>query len=106
MKTRLTNGIGDALTVEYSKTNVRIDSSCTVAKEDIAGWIEQIKSFGKLYGYEYTRSNKSWAREWKAHNVLYWWGIEPYRTRDVDLDEGETLLRRIAYLFLSFLCIK
>lgn len=104
MKAKLTNGRGGTLMVEYSRTNVHINNSYAVAKTDIPDWIEQIKSFGKLYGYEYSRSNKSWDREWKAHNVLYKWGIEPNRTKDVDLDEGETLLRRIGYFLLSIFC--
>lgn len=106
MNTKLTNGKGDTLVVKYSKTNVHIDDSYAVAKADIADWVEQIRSFGEMYGYEYDRPKSSWRREWKAHNVLYRWGVEPNRTRDVDLNEGETLARRIAYYFLSFLCIK
>ena len=41
-------------------------------------------------------------REWKAHNILYGWGIRPESTRDVDLDVGEPLWRRMAYWFLAF----
>lgn len=106
MRAKLTNGKGDILMVDYFKTNVHITSSYAVAKTDIADWVERIRSFGEMYGYEYARTKSSWRREWKAHNVLYRWGIELSRTRDVDLDEGETLLRRIVYYFLSFLCIK
>lgn len=101
MNMKLTNGKGDTLMVKYTKTNIHIYNSYAVKKSDIANWIKQIRSFGKLYGCTYMRSDKSWIKEWKAHNVLYKWGIEPDRTKDVDLNEDETLLRRICYSLLS-----
>lgn len=103
MRAKLTNGKGDVLMVDYSKTNVHVNDSYVISKADIADWVNIIKSFGKLYGYTYARSNASWIREWKAHNLLYKWNIEPNRTKDVDLDEGETLFRRICYFLLSIL---
>ena len=101
MNAKLTNNKGDILIVEYSKTNVHVNDSYAVAKADIADWVKQIKSFGESYDYTYTRTDKSWINEWKAHNVLYKWGIEPDRSKHVDLDEGETLLIRICYFLLS-----
>lgn len=49
------------------------------------------------------RSVKSYVREWRAHNVLFGWGIEEARTKDVDLNVNETGFRRFCYFFLSLL---
>lgn len=103
MRTELTNSSGKTLTIEYSKSNVHIYNSFTISKTDIADWIQQIKSFGEENGYIYLRSNKSWEREWNAHNLLFKWGIKADRAKDVDLNEDESLLRRLLYWILSLL---
>jgi hypothetical protein len=72
-----------------------------VPKTDIIDWIKEIKSIGEQYGYVYTRTIQSWANEWKAHNLLFAWGVEPSRTKDVDLNEDETSLKRFGYFVLS-----
>jgi hypothetical protein len=101
MRIQLTNHQGDTLTIDYSKTNVRIIDSYNVTKRDMDDWIEQIKSCGETHGYRYARSNNSWRKEWKAHNMLYRWRIAPCRTKDVDFNEDESLLRRFGYFILS-----
>lgn len=93
------------LKVCYSNTNVHINDSYIISRRDIPSWVERIKSFGEQNGYTYSRSNKSWIREWKAHNLLFKWGIEPTRTRDVDLNEDETAIRKVGYFLLSLLYI-
>ena len=49
------------------------------------------------------RSVDSYVREWKAHNVLYRWGIFPDSTGDTDLSIRESALRRLGYLVISTL---
>lgn len=49
------------------------------------------------------RSIRSYVREWRAHNVLFGWGIEEARTKDADLNVNETKFRRFCYFFLSLL---
>lgn len=93
------------LKVRYSSTNVHINDSHIVASKDIASWVALIKSFGAQHGYVYSRTNQSWINEWKAHNLLFKLGIEPERTRDSDLDENETTIRKIGYFLLSLLYI-
>ena len=46
------------------------------------------------------RSMSSILHEWKAHNILYKWNYEPERTRDVDIDDGISLLHRICFFIL------
>ena len=55
------------------------------------------------YGYNYTRSEKQWLCEWRAHNLLYRLDYQPERTGSVDLDEAETDRRNVLYRILSFL---
>ena len=44
----------------------------------------------------------SYLREWRAHNRLHRLGLFKERTKDVDLDVGEPMWRRIGYFFLGF----
>lgn len=105
MNIQLTNNLGETLTVNYSSNNVHIYNSHLVAKTHIKDWVKEIKAFGIENGYVYSRSDRSWINEWKAHNLLFKWNIEPNRTKDVDLNEGETFLRKIGYFLLSILYI-
>jgi hypothetical protein len=63
--------------------------------------LELIGSEAIRYCLLYTRSITSWLREWKAHNYLYDMGYEKARTGSVDLNENESLIRRIGYFFLA-----
>lgn len=49
------------------------------------------------------RSYKSLIREWKAHNILYKFGLFKERTRDTDLDNQESIFRRIGYFIITLL---
>lgn len=55
-----------------------------------------------------SRSLKSYLIEWRAHNVLYNLGLFRSHTKDTDLDDNESILRRFCYyviwvITLSFL---
>lgn len=91
------------LKVCYSDTNVHVNDSYAISRRDIPSWVACIKSVGEQNGFTYSRSAQSWINEWRAHNLLFKWGIEPARTRDVDLDENESTIRKIAYVLLSLL---
>lgn len=105
MKTTLTNERGEKLDITYAPTNVHIENSYTIAGKYISEWIKVIKTFGEQNGYVYARSEQSWINEWKAHNLLCKWGVKPNRTKDVDLNESETSLRKLGYFLLSKLYI-
>lgn len=49
----------------------------------------------------YNRTFESEVAEWKAHNVLYRWGIARERTGTVDIDQNESKFRRFIYAILS-----
>lgn len=91
------------LIVHFSETNVHVERSWVVDINDIPKCIELIRARAKKLGYNYKRSNRSWKREWYAHNFLFNWGYKINRTRHVDLNEDEQLFRRIMYVPLSIL---
>ena len=93
------------LKVRYSRTNVHVYDSFMVPSKDIEFWVTYIVLQGDKSGFVYSRSADSWIREWKAHNLLFKLGIEPARTRDVDLNEDETTIRKVGYFLLSLLYI-
>ena len=101
MRTTLTNDRGESLYVTYSLTNVHITDSYAVPSKSISDWVTRIISYGAKNGYTYERSAKSWVEEWKVHNALYKLGIQKSRTKDVDLNEDETVLRKLGYCLLS-----
>jgi hypothetical protein len=103
MQIELTNAFGQSLSVNYSSTNVHICDSHTVNKAEVAGWVKLIKETGNQNGYVYPRSESSWIREWKAHNVLFKWSICPDRTKDVDLEFKVKFLYKIGYFILSLM---
>lgn len=103
MEIILENKPNGNLKVCYSSTNVHINDSYIVGCKDIPSWVQCIKSAGEQNGYTYSRSVQSWINEWKAHNLLFKLGVAPARTRDVDLNEDETMLRRVGYFLLSLL---
>lgn len=49
----------------------------------------------------YKRSINSWVNEWVAHSWLYNRSVEKDRTKHVDLNEDESLLKRFGYWFIS-----
>ena len=49
------------------------------------------------------RSAKSYVREWKAHNILYSWGVKPDSTKDTDLNISEKWIRRLGYFVIALL---
>ena len=89
----------------FNEKNIHIEDSYRIKDErDMKTilWIVQNASFNR--GISYLRKRASWIREWKAHNLLYKLGIQKERTRSVDLNENESIYRRIGYFFLSLFC--
>ena len=90
--------------IMYNMTekNIHIEDSYKIRD------ISEMKEILELIGSEalrccipYKRSISSWLREWKAHNYLYDMNYEKDRTGSVDLNEDESLIRRIGYFFLA-----
>ena len=85
-----------------SADNVHIMDSSRIRKPaDMKAILEIIREEATNRGFTYKRSVSSWLREWKAHNLLSDRDIEFSRTSSVDVNEGETFFRRLAYFILS-----
>lgn len=87
-----------------SKDNVHIEDSYTAGNKVIKDIISYLK---KIYSEDrdciITRRKKgSLIREWRAHNVLYKWGLFKSHTKDVDLND-ELWYRRFIFNLLSIL---
>ena len=89
---------------QLSASNISIKNSYLITdKKQMQDIVQAIRIAAFEQGYEYKRTNSSWVREWVAHNLLYSWNIAPERTGTVDLNEDETIFRRVCYFFLSLL---
>lgn len=89
----------------YDNPSVRVCDSYRYGKDEILKILTELHAnpyyerFCKEAGY--SRTFDSQYREWKAHNLLYKFGIFPKRTRSVDIDQNESLFRRVVYAILS-----
>lgn len=86
--------------------NIHIENSNIIKtkklKKKILQEIFQTKEYEIFIG-SHIRSLGSYVAEWQAHNILYNYGLFATRTADVDLDNNESLIRRIFYRMLSVL---
>lgn len=92
----------DLLTVYFDEKNIHIRESYTFT--DPKCMLEAmflIREEAKRFNIEYKRTNISWLREWKAHNVMYKMGLFKKSTANTDLNENESWFRRLVYWFLS-----
>ena len=87
-----------------SADNISIkDSYLITNQKQMQDILQAIRIAAFEQGYEYKRTNNSWVREWAAHNLLHSWNVAPERTGTVDLNEDESVFRRVGYFFLSLL---
>lgn len=92
------------ITVYFNKKSVTIDRSYEItSKECMLDTIRLIREEALRIGISYKRTGTSWLRERRAHNLLYNLGIAKGRTSRTDLDEKESLFRRIGYFFFVFI---
>lgn len=99
MKDETLNG----LEVVVTDTNCHIKNSYKVNNEMIMlGTID-------LLLYHHTqfnvRTRKSYLAEWKAHNIMYKFGFQRERTKDVDLNINEEKWKRFLYHIISWFFI-
>lgn len=84
----------------YSSENVKIIDSYLIKDDAIKfAFIDSIKDDGLLL----ERSYESLIREWKAHNILYKFGLFKTKTKDTDLEENECWLRRFGYFIITLI---
>lgn len=93
---------GSYIKVFFDKDNICILDSYKVKRsKDMKQILENVFYASVNRGIFYSRSIKSWLKEWKAHNILYKFGLFRSHTKDVDLTEKESKKRRFAYFILS-----
>ena len=92
----------DLLTVYFNEKNIHIRYSYTVTDPKcMLEAMSLIREEAKRFNIEYKRTDTSWLREWKAHNMLYKMKVFINRTAHTDLNEKESWFRRLGYWFLS-----
>ena len=92
----------DIITIYFDSKNIKITESYTITDPAcMLDALNLIREEAQRFNIQYKRTNMSWIREWKAHNMLYKAGVQKERTGSTDLNEDETLRRRLGYWFLS-----
>ena len=92
MKQIVINGV----LFQYDKNNIHIVNSYKIKEENIMYYLQEFKDrIGKEFTYK--RSLEDMKIEWVAHNILYKMRICMSRTKDVDINENETTLRKTGY---------
>ena len=90
------------ITYNLEENNCKIYNSWKIKDYKII--IEFITYLRSNQGFN-VRSEKSYLREWKAHNLLYDLHLFRSHTVDVDLDVNEALYRRFVYFLISWMYV-
>lgn len=90
------------LKVHASENNTTIfDSPMVHSPSDMSSIIHYIKSeVPETYAIN-KRGVLGMVHEWRVHNLLYSFGIERNRTKDVDLDYPQKWYHKLLYTILS-----
>lgn len=89
--------------VSYTKENTHIEDSYQIKlKKSMENEIEWIKECRKARKYPVTRSTNSYVREWKGHNNLYNIGLFRSHTKDVDLNENNSIIEELIWLIIGW----
>lgn len=91
----------NGIIIKYNKNKVTIIDSYKINDEVYMYCILYL--FLMKTNYRYKRSVDSWVTEWKAHNKLYKKGLFLIHTKDCDLCDNESIIRRIIYKFMEVL---
>ena len=95
-------------TIDVKNLNIHVEDSYLVdTKKKIDEALLEIMQdpkYQELVDAGFKRSRASMKAEWAAHNVLYKWHVSPNRTKDVDLDQKESPLRKFIYSILCSFC--
>lgn len=98
-------GLGLNVICSFTDKCLHIDNSYLITSDaeikSALRYIRKTDAYKRLQGAGYTRTPESEYQEWKAHNVLYSWGIARERTGHVDIDQNEGKFRRFIYAILS-----
>ena len=93
------------VSINIEALNIHIKDSYKIySSKEMKKILEKIMNmdvYKELAAAGFARSKEGLIREWKAHNVLYHIGYHPESTGSVDLNQGESIKRKIGYFFLS-----
>ena len=93
---------GNNIVINFNQFNIHIvDSYKVKRKKDMKLILSCIEGAAFNKGIFYSRTDNSWIREWKSHNMLYKLGLFKSHTRDTDLEEKESIFRRIGYFVMT-----
>ena len=81
--------------------NTKINDSYLIKRKEVKGVIKQIVKERLKLDYPITRSNKSYERELKAHNLMYKLHLFKKHTKDTDLEEHIKKWKEIVYFILG-----
>lgn len=84
---------------------IHVENSYTITKKqdimDVLNFLHSTVEYQEMVDVGFSRTLKSQYEEWKAHNVLYKWGLFKSRVANVDINQSETPLRLFLYKILS-----
>ena len=84
--------------VEITRQNIKIRNSFKVNnKETMLTILKIARNVAMKKGLTFKRTNQSWIKEWKAHNLLYKLHLFEENTRDTDLEENESKFGLFCY---------
>lgn len=88
--------------ISYTKENTHIPNSYLVNNKDtISAYVDWIIDFRKAMKYTVSRSKESYIREWLGHNKLYELGLYKSHTKDVDLNENNSVIEELIWLIIG-----
>ena len=87
----------DDINITISSNSVHIQDSYKIT--DTSDILIICETFKTMYP-QFKRSAQSWKREWIAHNWLYNHNICTDKTKSVDLNENESIFRKIMYIII------
>ena len=82
--------------------NYKVYDCHMFTKKEIKSMVEDLYDHGAL---GHSRSKHSYVKEWFAHKVLYNIGYKRERTKDVDLNDDESLAHRLGYTIIYLVCL-
>lgn len=91
------------LECDCTDTNIHIKDSYKIKDIDVFSFLKYLKDVKLKENFTYKRSLRSMEIEWIAHNILYRKGLFISNTKDVDINENETILRKLGYYIIYYL---
>ena len=90
------------MNISYSMTNTHVENSYLLTtRKAIKEQVEEIIDYRNVTKRLVTRSINSYVREWRGHNRLYNWNIARSHTKDVDLNENNSIFEELAWLIIG-----